>query len=213
MIFQEPQPVPPSNVLPPVPELYLIAFLALFFALWGWRHGLDAVILAGLFVLLGRVSADTLAVPIAAIINMFYGLFKLSTSGQFSGNNMFAVIRGDPNVVKPLLNLTDPNDSAMKILGTALFILIAYAGFRFAVSKAGGKDTRIEQVFGLIGGAALGYICITYVIDRHLAFPQSITIEPSQTPQISIDAPLLVAVIMVLIVFGIQRSKGPAKKK
>jgi hypothetical protein len=68
-------------------------------------------------------------------------------------------------------------------------------------------------VFGFIGGAALGYICITYVIDRHVVFPQQIVIEPSQTPQLSIDAPLIVAVVVVLIVFGIQRSKGPAKKK
>ncbi|MFN8598298.1 MAG: hypothetical protein U0559_19210 [Anaerolineae bacterium] len=196
-----------------VPELALIGFLVLFFAVWGWRHGLDAVILAGLFVLVGRVTVDTLAVPIAAIVNMFYGLFKLATSGQFSGNNMFAVIRGDPNVVKPLLNMTDPNDAAMKILGTALFILIAIAGFRFALSKAGGKDTPIEQIFGLIGGAALGYICITFVIDRHITFPQALLVQPSETPQISVDAPLIVAVIMVLIVFGIQRSKPAPKKK
>ncbi len=196
-----------------VPELALIGFLVLFFAVWGWRHGLDAVILAGLFVLVGRVTVDTLAVPIAAIVNMFYGLFKLMTTGQFTGNNMFGVIRGDPNVVKPLLNLTDPNDAAMKILGTVLFILIAFLGFRLALAKAGGKDTPIEQIFGLIGGAALGYICITFVIDRHITFPQALLVQPSETPQISVDAPLLVVVVMVLIVFGIQRSKPAAKKK
>ncbi len=86
-----------------VPELYLIGALILFFAIWGWRHGLDAVILAGLFVLFGRMSVDTLAIPVGATINMFYGIFQLFATGKFSGGNLFAVIGGDPNVVAPLI--------------------------------------------------------------------------------------------------------------
>jgi hypothetical protein len=144
---------------------------------------------------------------------MFYGIFRLTTTGKFSGGNLFAVIAGDPSVVPPLINVRDPNDVGVKLLGTALFLMIAYIGFRFALKRAGGKDTPIEQVFGLIGGAALGYLCITFVIDRHVAFPQALVIQPSTVPQISVDAPLLVAIVMVLIVFGIQRSKAPAKKK
>lgn len=196
-----------------VPELYLIGALILFFAIWGWRHGLDAVILAGLFVLFGRMSVDTLAIPVGATINMFYGIFQLFATGKFSGGNLFAVIGGDPNVVAPLINVRDPNDMPVKLLGTVLFLMIAIIGFRFALKKAGGKDTPIEQVFGLVGGAALGYMCITFVVDRHITFPQALVIQPSEVPQISVDAPLLVAIVMVLIVFGIQRSKAPAKKK
>jgi len=196
-----------------VPELYLIGALILFFAIWGWRHGLDAVILAGLFVLFGRMTVDTLAIPVGATINMFYGIFKLMTTGKFSGGNLFAVIGGDPNVVAPLIHVRDPNDVPVKLLGTVLFLMIAIIGFRFALKKAGGKDTPIEQVFGLVGGAALGYMCITFVVDRHITFPQALVIQPSEVPQISVDAPLLVAIVMVLIVFGIQRSKAPAKKK
>lgn len=196
-----------------VPELYVIGVLVFFFALWGWRHGLDAVIIAGLFVLFGRISVDTLALPIGATINMFYGIFQLLTTGKFSGGNLFAVIGGDPNVVPPLINVRDPNDAVVKLLGTVLFAMIAYIGFRVALKKAGSKDTRIEQAFGFVGGAALGYLCITFAIDRHIAFPQALVIQPSETPQISVDAPLLVAIVMVLIVFGIQRSKADAKKK
>jgi hypothetical protein len=196
-----------------IPELYLIWALVIFFAIWGWRHGLDAVILAGLFVLFGRVSVNTLAVPVGAIINMFYGIFKLMTTGQFSGNNLFAVVAGDPNVVPPLINVRDPNDVGAKILGTMLFVMIAYIGFRFALKKAGGTDTLIEQVFGFVGGGVLGYMCITFVIDRHISFPQALVIQPSETPQILVDAPLMVVIVMVLIVFGIQRSKAPARKK
>lgn len=196
-----------------VPELYVIGVLVFFFALWGWRHGLDAVIIAGLFVLFGRISVDTLALPIGATINMFYGIFQLLTTGKFSGSNLFAVIGGDPNVVPPLINVRDPNDVVVKLLGTVLFAMIAYIGFRVALKKAGSKDTRIEQAFGFVGGAALGYLCITFAIDRHIAFPQALVIQPSETPQISVDAPLLVAIVMVLIVFGIQRSKADAKKK
>lgn len=196
-----------------IPELYVIGALVFFFALWGWRHGLDAVILAGLFVLFGRVSVDTLALPVGATINMFYGIFELLRTGKFSGGNLFAVIGGDPNVVAPLINIRDPNDALVKLLGTVLFAMIAIIGFKVALKKAGGKDTPIEQAFGFVGGAALGYMCLTFAIDRHIAFPQALVIQPSEVPQLSVDAPLLVAIVMVLIVFGIQRSKTPAKKK
>jgi hypothetical protein len=205
--------IPQATPVIPVPELAVIGALVLLFAVWGWRHGLDAVMLAGLFVLFARVSVDTLAIPVGATINIFYGVFRLMTTGNFSGSNLFAVIAGDPNVVAPLINVRDPNDAGFKLLGTVLFVMIAYIGFKFAVKRAGAKDSPIEQVFGLIGGAALGYMCVTFVIARHITFPQSITIEPSATPQITVDAPLLVAIVMVLIVFGIQRSKAPAKKK
>ncbi|MBI5566534.1 MAG: hypothetical protein HY870_16660 [Chloroflexi bacterium] len=204
---------PQATPLIPVPELTLIGVLVFFFALWGWRHGLDAVILAGLFVLFGRISVDVLAVPVGATINMFYGIFELMRTGKFSGGALFAVIQADETVVKPLINVRDPNDAWVKLLGTVLFVMIAYIGFRVALKRAGGKDTRIEQAFGFVGGGALGYMCLTFAIDRHISFPQQIMIERSEVPQISVDAPLLVAIVMVLIVFGIQRSKAPAKKK
>ena len=206
-------PQAPSATPIQVPELYLIGALVLFFAVWGWRHGLDSVILAGLFVLFARVSLDTLAVATGAIINIFYGIFYLMQAGKFSPEALIGVIRANPDVVKPLIDVRNPEDLGLKLLGTVLFVMIAYIGFKFAVQKAGGKDTPIEQVFGFIGGAALGYMCITFVLARHITFPQDISILPSATPQINVDAPLLVAVIVVLIVFGIQRSKAPAKKK
>jgi hypothetical protein len=197
----------------PVSELAVILALVLGFAVWGWRHGLDAVILAGLVVVFGRVSADTLALPVAGTINMLYGIFDLVRTGKFSTETLIGVIRANPDVVKPLINVRDPGDFWLTVTGTVLFVMIAYIGFRFAVKKAGGKDTPIEHVFGFVGAGALGYLCITFVIERHIAFPQVIKIDPSTVPQISVDAPLLVAIVMVLIVFGIQRSKAPAKKK
>ena len=206
-------PQAPATPLIQIPEYALLGVLVFFFAVWGWRHGLDAVILAGLFVLFGRITVDTLAIPTGAIINMFYGIFDLFRTGKFSAGNLFGVIQADPNVVKPLIDVRNPDDAALKLLGTVLFVMIAYIGFKFAVQKAGGKDTPIEQVFGFVGGGALGYLCLTFVIDRHIALPQQIVIEPSAVPQINVDAPLLVAVVIVLIVFGIQRSKAPAKKK
>ncbi len=211
-----PPAAPPAQYLPnvvPVPELLLIGLLVVFFAAWGWRHGLDAVIIAGLIVVLGRMTADTLAIPVGAIINMFYGIFNLLTTGRFSGNNLFAVIAGDPNVVKPLINIRDAGDPALVLMGTILFVLIAFAGFRIAQNRAGGRDSWIESVFGFIGGGLLGYVCVTYVIDRHMQFPQVIEVVATDIPQIKVDAPLLVAIIVVIIVFGIQRSKAPARKK
>ena len=149
----------------------------------------------------------------SAIVNMFYGTCVLFLTGKFSVDNLFAVIKGNSEVVKPLIHLQDPKDGGAVLLGTVLFIWIAFLGFRFAVKKAGGKDKFLEQVFGFVGGAALGYVCITFVVDRHIVFPQAIKIEPSTVSPITVDAPLIVVIFIVLIVFGKLRSKAPAKKK
>ena len=69
-------PVPLPNPLT-TSETVLIAILLLFFAAWGWRHGLDAAIIAGLIVIFGIWAAPQLAVPLGKIINAVYALFVL----------------------------------------------------------------------------------------------------------------------------------------
>lgn len=207
---------PPAQILPEVvsvPELLLIGLLVFFFAVWGYRHGLDAVIIAGLFVVFGRFAADAIAIPVGAIINMFYGIFQLFAGGRFSGNNLFAVIAGDPNVVPPLINIREPGDAPLILLGTILFVLIGYVGIRVAVKRAGKQDTWIESIFGFVGGGMLGYLALTHVLDRHVRFPQFFVVEQSEIPKIQVDAPLLVVIVLVLIVFGLQQSRTAAKKK
>ena len=195
-----------------VSETVFIAIPLLFFAIWGYRHGLDAAILAGLVVLFGRVAAPVLATPVATIVNVLYGTVMLILSRQFSVENLAGVIRGDSTILKPLVNVKDPNDTWMVAVTIAIFVAIAFFGFWFAVKRAGGKDTFIESLFGLIGAAVVGYICVTFVLDRLLSIPQTLVIGPSQIPQISVNASLIVAIVLVLIVFGFQRSKPPAKK-
>ena len=177
-----------------IPELTIILLLAALFALWGYRHGLDAIIIAGLIVLFGRASIDILAKVLSVVINIFYGLFELFKTNKFNPANLFSVLESKGDVVQPL-------------------ILIAYVAFKVAKQKAGGKDPFIEQVFGFLGGAALGYLIITYVISRHITFPQSVEITASSgVKQIDLNGPLLVVVVLVIIVFGIGRTR-PAKKK
>ncbi len=196
-----------------LPELAVIALPVFFFGVWGWRHGLDAAIVAGLFVLFGRVSADTLAVPIASIVNMFAGLFALIAGGQFSRDAMLATIFGGPGAPPPLINVKDANDVILRWMGTAIFAMIAYIGFQYAVKKFGGKDPLFESVAGFFGAAAVGYLAVTFVVDRHVTFPQTVVVEPSTTPQVSIDAPWIVITILVLVVFGVSRAKAGQKKK
>jgi hypothetical protein len=198
---------PPINL----PELAVIAVPVFFFGVWGWRHGLDAAIVAGLFVLLGRVSADTLAVPIASIINMFEGLVNLITSGKFSRDAMVSTIFAGP--AEPLINVKDPNDVLLRWLGTAIFVMIAFIGFQYAVKRFGAKDPLFESLAGFFGAAAVGYLGVTFVVDRHIPFPQNVVIEPSTTPQVNIDAPWIVIAVLVLVVFGVGRAKAGKKKK
>jgi hypothetical protein len=54
---------------------------------------------------------------------------------------------------------------------------------------------------------------VTFVLERLVIFPQTVVITPSDVPEIRLDAVMLAVIVIVLIVFGVQRSKPPAKKK
>ena len=63
-----------------------------------------------------------------------------------------------------------------------------------------------------MGAVVVGYIIARFVLDRVFTFPQTVEIAPSDIPPVNVNATVLVAVVLVLVVFGIQRSKPPAKK-
>jgi hypothetical protein len=192
-------------------ETVLIVILLLFFAAWGWRHGLDAAIIAGLIVIFGAWAAPELAAPLGKIFNLFYGIFVLLVRGQFSIPNVTAVMNAQSDVLEAPVNVQDPTSQSMQLFMIVIFAMFAIIGFRYADKKAGGKDSFIASLFGLLGAAVVGYICIRFVLDRIFTFPQTVVIEESPFPTINIDAVLLVAVVLVLVVFGVQRSK-PTKK-
>ena len=193
-------------------ETVLIGLLLLFFALWGWRHGLDAAIIWGLFVIFAAWAAPELAVPLGKIVNAFVGFVSLLTTGQFSMGSWSAVINAQSEVVAAPVNVQDPNSSSMQLLTLAIFGMITYIGFRYALKKAGKKDPIIASFFGAVGAVVVGYIIARFVLDRLFTFPQTVEITPSDIPPINVNATVLVAVVLVLVVFGIQRSKPPAKK-
>jgi hypothetical protein len=193
-------------------ETVLIVVLLLFFAAWGWRHGLDASIIAGLVVIFGAWSAPQLAAPLGKIINLFYGFFMLLVRGQFSLDNVSAVMNAQSEVLEAPVNVQDPASQSMQLFTILIFSMFAVIGFRYASKKAGGKDPFIASVFGLLGAAVVGYLCIRFVLDRIFTFPQTVVIEESPVPALNVDALLLIAVVLVLVVFGVQRSKPPAKK-
>ncbi len=193
-------------------ETVLVGFILIFFALWGWRHGLDAAILWGLFVVAAVGVSPILAPFFGQIINLFIGFVMLLTSGQFSLDNLGAVMRAELPTIQSPVNIQDPNSSSMQLLTLLVFGMITYIGFRYALSKAGKKDPFIASLFGALGAMVVGYLITRFVLDRVFTFPQTVQIAPSEFPPLSVNATLLVAVVLVLVVFGIQRSKPPAKK-
>src|SRR5512141_2774910 len=193
-------------------ETVLIVILLMFFAAWGWRHGLDASIIAGLIVIFGAWAAPALTAPLGRIVNGVIGFMLLFARGQFSMDNLSAVVNAQSDVMQSPINVQSPTDPSMQLFAILIFAMFAIIGFRYASQKAGGKDPFIASAFGLLGAAAVGYICIRFVLDRVFAFPQTVVIEESPVPTINIDAFLLIAVVLVLVVFGVQRSKPPAKK-
>jgi hypothetical protein len=54
-------------------------------------------------------------------------------------------------------------------------------------------------------------MCIRFVLDRVFTFPQTVVIEESTIPTLNVNAFVLIALVLVLVVFGVQRSK-PSKK-
>ena len=193
-------------------ETVLILLLLPFFALWGWRHGLDAAIIWGLFVIFAAWAAPELAVPLGKIVNAIIGMIRLLMDGQFSMSNWSAVMNAQSQVVEAPVNVQDPNSSSMQITMLAIFGMITYIGFRYALKKAGKKDPFIASLFGAVGAVVVGYMIARFVLDRLFTFPQTVEIAPSDIPPINVNATVLVAVVLVLVVFGIQRSKPPAKK-
>jgi hypothetical protein len=193
-------------------ETVLVGLLLLFFALWGWRHGLDATIIWGLFVIAAAWAAPELAPFFGKLINAVIGFVLLLTTGQFSMDNLSAVINAQLPTLQAPIDVQDPTSSSMQLLTLALFGMITYIGFRYALKKAGHKDPFLGSLFGALGAMVVGYIITRFVIDRLFTFPQTVEIAESEFPPISINATLLVAVVLVLVVFGVQRSKPPAKK-
>lgn len=205
-------PIPFPNPLSTT-ETVLIALILLFFALWGWRHGLDAAIIWGLFVIFAAWAAPELAVPAGKIFNAFLGFVQLLMSGQFSMENWTAVINAQSEAMIAPVNVQDPNSSSMQLMTLVIFGMISYIGYHYALKKAGKKDSIISSLFGALGAMVVGYIISRFVLDRIFSFPETQTVEiaPSEFPPININATLLVAVVLVLVVFGIQRSR-PSKK-
>lgn len=191
-----------------IPEIAILGLAALAAAAWGYRHGLDTVLIAAVFVVFGRVSSDILAVPIGIIINVIYGFISLVVRGKFSTEALANSI-----TKAHLIDVTNLEDPILKLIGTVIFIAICFIGVRFAVKRAGGKDPFIEAVFGAIGSAAMMYLTLAFVINRVFILPQEIKITPTDVPQLTVNLPLILAIVMVLIVFGVQRSRPPARKK
>jgi hypothetical protein len=195
-----------------ISETVLVGLLLLFFALWGWRHGLDAAILWGLFVIFGAWAAPMLAAPLGKIFNASVGLVQLLIGGQFSMENWTAVINAQSETLTAPVNVQDPNSSSMQLMTLAVFGMITYMGFRYAQKKAGGKDPFIASIFGALGAMVVGYLIIRFVFDRVFTFPQEVEIAQSEIPPINVNATLLLAMVLVLVVYGVLHSRPPAKK-
>ncbi len=193
-------------------EAVLIGLLLVFFAVWGWRHGLDATLIAGLFTVVALVAVPKLAPELAKVLNLIVGGMQLFTGGQFSKENLDAIANAQYQPIPSLINVQDANSTGMVLVTLGLFGVIVYIGFNYAVKKAGRKDPFFESVFGFIGAGVLGYVILTFVLEHLVQFPP-VVIEQGAVPDIKVNAVLLVAVLVVLIVFGVKRSKPPAKKK
>ncbi|NTU62844.1 MAG: hypothetical protein HGB05_05440 [Chloroflexi bacterium] len=194
-------------------EMVLIVVLLLFFAAWGWRHGLDAAIIWLLFVIFAVWAAPELAAPLGKIVNAVIGIVRLLPSGQFSMDNWSAVINAQSQVVEAPVNVQDPNSSSMQVMILVIFGMITFIGFRYALNRAGSKDSFLASFFGALGAMVVGYIIARFTIDRMFTFPQTVEIAESEFPPINVNATLLLMIVLVLVVYGVLHSSKPPAKK
>jgi hypothetical protein len=181
-------------------ELAFILLLSMPIIFWGYRNGLDAVMIAVVGTLGGMIFADTLAGGITSGINTFWrigrGIMEFGSEGLSRSGE-----------IPPLIETPEQ----VRLAGTIIFLLITFVAFRIAGKRAGGHSNIFEAIFGMIGGAVVGYIIVTFVIPRHLALPQRVEIVETQLPVINLDANVLVLIALVVIVFGVQGSKKKKK--
>lgn len=186
-------------------ELTLVLLLALPFIYWGFKHGLDAVVIAAIALLIGIVFADRIADTLTTVVNTFWKLGRATLEVGFGTPEFFTRFReGDPLIDSP---------EALHWLGTAIFATLGWLGTRIAVKRAGGRKSILEGIFGALGGAVAGYFAVTFVLGRHFPPPQVVEfIETQQLPVFNVDATVIVLLVLVIIVFGVQRSSKPQKK-
>lgn len=186
-------------------ELTFVLLLSLPFVYWGFKHGLDAVIILAIAMLVGITLADTIANSATSFINIFWRMGKATVEAGFGTPQFFTRFRE----IAPLID----SPESLKWLGTVLFALLGYAGMRIAVKRAGGRKSIFEGIFGAMGGAVAGYFIVTFLLARHFPPPQVVEfIETQQLPVFNVDATVVVLLVLVIIVFGVQRSPKPDEK-
>ncbi len=149
-------------------ETLLIGILLLFFAAWGWRHGLDASIIAGLIVIFGVWLAPQLAAPLGKIINALLGMFILVTHGEFSMENWSAFMNAQyANAASPI-DVQNPDSTSMQVLTILIFTSIAVIGFRYAKKKSGRQRSLYRFPVWIAGGGRGGLYVYPVCARSHL---------------------------------------------
>ena len=185
-----------------IDELLFVVLLSSPIIYWGYKHGLDAVMIAVIGALAGMVFADTLAGAVSAGVNTFWRVFNAIIGAGFGSPEFFTVLREGPGLLE--------TPEHIKLLGTIIFAAITYVAFKIAFKRAGGRSNILEGIFGAVGGLVTGYIIVTFLIPRHFTLPQRVEIVETQLPAFTVDANVVVLIVLILVVFGVQ---GAKKKK
>ncbi len=185
----------------PIDSLLFIVLLSIPVISWGFRHGLDAVIILVLGVLAAMAIADTLAGGVVGAVNTIFNLINAILTAGFGSPEFFSTFQAGPGLFQ--------SEEQIHLLGTIIFLMIFWAASRIAVRQAGGTESFFESAFGGLGGAVTGYLVISFVIARHVQLPQQVIVNPpsDSLPDITLDAGVVVLIALVVIVFGVTSSR------
>jgi len=187
-----------------VEELVLIILLSAPIIIWGFRHGLDAVIIAVIGALAGMALADTLASGTVTIVNSTWKMMNAFIDPGFGDPEFFNKMRTGPGLIE--------TPEHVILAGTIVFMAIAYVSFRIAFKRAGGRKNILEGVFGALGAAVTGYLIANFLITRHVRLPLIVEVtETTPLPSFSLDANVVVLIALVIVVFAVQSTRGKKK--
>lgn len=192
-------------------ELTLIVVLSLPLVYWGLQHGLDAAIIAVVAVLAGMALSDAAASALSGVINIFWRMGK-ALGGGF-GADFYTQFSQESGLI------TTPEQ--LEMLGSIIFIVVAFWGLRIARRRAGGRANFFDGLLGALGALVTSYLFVTHLFERHVTLPQEVVINPTTelpgflaptgVPTVVLDPNVLVLIVLVIIAYGVQTTKRKSK--
>lgn len=192
-------------------ESLLLGATFAFFALLGWRRGINRELLGMAGILVAIFLATNVAPELRSGVNSFYRLARFALSGGLSGDNPAAAWQNAKSI--PDLVQTP---AQVRQLSLGVFAVVTL--FVYLLGQQNLPDPRgvMPQLLGGLAGGINGFIVAYYLYplvfsgETVISFPGvavTNTLASGRTIALA-----LVVFVVILIAFGLYNASGPGKR-